>query len=194
MKTSLNIKQYIQKFVSPKFSPEKDSLPFRTITKTYPAGTVLTAIGEIEKRAFLILSGKVKIGVYNDKMELRIINFFFAGQFISAYSSFLAQMPTDVTLITFSECTVEIIDHDQIMEACEEGNVIALKLMFHETKKAYIQNSTRAKELMVVSPEEMYKSIVNDRMELFSEVELQEIAAYINVTPETLSRIRKKNK
>jgi len=42
------------------------------------------------------------------------------------------------------------------------------------------------------SPEERYKRLINKYPHILNQVALKEIASYINVTPETLSRIRRK--
>jgi len=74
------------------------------------------------------------------------------------------------------------------------GNYIP---QWHELEKLFLSNcftylETRVFNLLSMSAEERYLTLFEQNPELFNHVPLQYLASMMNMTPETLSRLRKK--
>ncbi len=61
-----------------------------------------------------------------------------------------------------------------------------------ETEKMLGNNQEQLSNFITNSPEERYKNLINTKPELLQRVAQHQIASYLGVTPESLSRIRKR--
>ena len=66
------------------------TLPYPVSSMRIGKGQVLTDFGQVESTAYFLNSGVVEIGILSYQ-TLKTIDFFFAGEFVCAYTSFLTQ-------------------------------------------------------------------------------------------------------
>lgn len=137
----------------------------------------------------IILSGLFKIYHEHNGKEMSIgLNY--AG-FITEYSSFITGLPSEVNIMAFTDSKILLLSKNEIetfinynIETQQFGRKIA------EQQMITIQNSLFSQ--LYDSAEERYTKIIKQRPELFQLFPLKDIANCIGVTPETISRIRKK--
>lgn len=119
------------------------------------------------------------------------INFYTKPQFITDLSSFITNTSTNKN----QECLTEI----EILSI--EKKVFENLLEKYECGKSFIdlsfQRLLKQKELfefnrITKKPEELYKELVIYKPNWLENIPQYHIASYLNVTPETLSRIRKR--
>ena len=185
----MSIKQYIQSQVDPHFSVD-DELPVLTEVKMIPKNTIISPCHKIEQYAYFLLSGIVKISIYNEDGNERVLDFFFPNSFFAAYTSFLTQQPSDVEIETLTTCEVEIIKHAEIHHAYETS-LLANRLGRVVAEQYYIRKTNREKDFLTKSAVERYKNLLDKRPELVQQIPVQLIAKYLGIEPESLSRIRK---
>jgi CRP-like cAMP-binding protein len=164
-------------------------LPFRSMQKTIPKGTVLTDYGKIERNTYFINSGIIQVTLQRD-IEEKIIDFFFPESFVCSYSSFILQIPSDVRVSTLTDCEVEIISHEDIQMAYNES-FFANKMGRILTEQIFIIKSQREKDFLTKSAEERYAELVSRRPDIIKLIPGYKIAQYLGIKPESLSRIRK---
>lgn len=171
------------------YASEED-LPFRSIQKEIPKGTVLTDYGKIEKNTYFINSGIVEITLQRGDVEEKIIDFFFPESFVCSYTSFILQIPSDVRVCALTDCEVEVISREDIHQAYDES-LFANKLGRVLTEQIFVIKSKREKDFLTKSAEERYAELIKGRPEIIKLIPGYKIAQYLGIKPESLSRIRK---
>jgi len=129
---------------------------------------------------------------YYHKNEVEHINqFFFEGQWVADYESFLTQSPSKVTIQALEACQLLIMSKSDIdFLSTQLPNWNALGKQFFE--RLYIKKEKRNASLFLTSATERYLALLEEQPRLVQRVPQYYIAQYIGVKPESLSRIRKK--
>ncbi|MEE9362548.1 MAG: Crp/Fnr family transcriptional regulator [Cellulophaga sp.] len=160
------------------------------------------ALKHVSKNEFLLTEGKpcsfvafINKGLFRafytvDGQEYSK-QFFFENGFCSDYSSFLTQRNADTYLQAIEDSTVLILQKEEIDMLYEKvpkfvyfGKALAesLFIKISDIKTSFILNT----------PEERYSNFVKERPKVVQRVPQYMIASYLGITPEALSRIRKR--
>jgi CRP-like cAMP-binding protein len=119
----------------------------------------------------------------------KITAFFFSGDFVTNYRSFLTRTPSAHYIEALEDSLVyrikllhlqQLYDKHQNIERL--GRLIAEKL--------YLTVAHRLDSFMFNSPAERYDELVKRNSKLLSKIPQYMIASYLGIKPETLSRIR----
>ncbi len=131
-------------------------------------------------RSFIVVDGKE----FN-------IEFYFEDQFVSAFTSFLTQLPSDWTIQALEESELIVINRDLLTDLYERNNcwVSFGKNIF---ERQTIKKCSREKSLIGDNAATRYKMFREEYHEVENRIPLYHIASYLGITPETLSRLRKK--
>lgn len=152
--------------------------------------TPLLKIGEIENYVSFIAKGIVRL--YIPKVEFDLtFGFVFDNEFITGYDSLLTQSPSKYQVETLTETILWRIskkDLQEVYEKTDSGNIIGRKM----AEKMFLIKSKRELSLLSKTAEERYIDLFSDRPILLQQISLKHIASYIGVTPQALSRIRKR--
>ena len=113
------------------------------------------------------------------------------GYFVVDLSSFLFQEPARWNIQALTDCEIYIIDQRDYQNI---GRVIP---RWAELEKLFIAKCFTVLEDRILThlsmtAEERYNHLFHFNKELFNQVPLQYLASMLGVTPETLSRLRKK--
>ncbi len=160
----------------------------REITKK----TIFLKLNEIEDHISFIESGVVRLFIPKEDSEKEItFGFSFKDQFISAYDSFLTQTPSAYQLQALTGTTILSITYKDLQDVYNNtkmGNLIGRLT----AERLFLLKSKREQNLLNLSAEERYLSLFKERPELLKVIPLKYISSYIGVTPQALSRIRKR--
>ncbi|WP_317044374.1 Crp/Fnr family transcriptional regulator [Flavobacterium hercynium] len=151
---------------------------------------LLIEAGKTEKYLSFIDKGIFRLYIPRESEDLTF-GFAFEGNFISAYDSFLTQMPCTYSIQALVDTTVWQISYDNlqnIYEISKEGNFIGRLA----GESLYLQKARREISFLTNSAEERYLALFSQKPELFKYIPLKYIASYIGITPQALSRIRKR--
>ena len=117
--------------------------------------------------------------------------FSFGNEFTSGYDSFLSQKPSEYQIETLTPSVLWRISHNSLQEVYRlsgAGNIIG-RLM---AENLFIKKSARELSLLKDTAEQRYLNLFRERPNLIREIPLKYIASYIGITPQALSRIRKR--
>lgn len=113
------------------------------------------------------------------------------GYFVTDLASFLFQTPARWNIQALTDCELYCIDHNtynQLGETIPDWH--RLEKLF--ISKCFIILENRVFSHLSMSAEERYHSLSQQQPELFNQVPLQYLASMLGMTPETLSRLRRK--
>ncbi|MAN29401.1 Crp/Fnr family transcriptional regulator, partial [Mesonia sp.] len=152
--------------------------------------TTLLKTGKIEQHLSFIAKGIVRLYIPKEEADVTF-GFLFENEFVTAYDSFLTQTPSEYQIETLTETILWQISHKDLQEVYKNttiGNIIGRKM----AENMYLRKSKRELSLLSQTAEERYLSLFSDRPKLLKQIPLKYIASYIGVTPQALSRIRKR--
>jgi Cyclic nucleotide-binding domain len=166
-----------------------DVLPFATPLAHFKKHAELSKIGVIEKYGYFIQEGIVQAAIESHGEE-KIIDFFLQDQFVSSYTSFLTQKPSDVVISAVTDCVVEVIDLEK-MQAAYATSIVTNQLGRYAIEKVYIKRIEREKSFLTKSAPEKYLELITYHPEIVELMSVAKVAKYLGIHPESLSRIRK---
>jgi CRP-like cAMP-binding protein len=105
--------------------------------------------------------------------------------------SFLTNEPSIYNIDAVEDSELILITHS----ASDELRRLSAKyqeFIFQETSEAYIQLERRITSTISLSLEERYKELVTHYPDIVQRLPQHMIASYMGLTPETLSRVRKR--
>lgn len=183
----------IRKFVD-RISPMNDSdwNFFSSKLKKVELGknTAVLKMGKVEKHLSFISKGIVRYYLPKEEADVTF-GFLFQNEFVTAYDSLLTQTPSEYEIETLTETILWQITNEDLQEVyknTENGNLIGRKM----AENMYLIKSKRELSLLSKTAEERYLDLFSDRPQLLQQIPLKYIASYIGVTPQALSRIRKR--
>lgn len=185
----IEIKKYFQKQVD---ISEKDWNIFssKLIKREFPKKTNLLKVGQTENYLSFIETGIIRFYIPKETEDFTF-GFAFEANFISAYDSFITQEPSSYELETLSNTILWSLtyqDLQQIYQQTQIGNEIGRLA----SEELFLKKSKRELSLLNQSAEQRYLNLFTEQPHLLQFIPLKYIASYIGITPQALSRIRKR--
>lgn len=152
--------------------------------------TTILKIGEIENYLSFISKGVIRLYIPKEESDLTF-GFLFDNEFVTGYDSFLTQTPSEYQIETLTDTILWKIsskDLEEVYERTSSGNIIGRKM----AENMFLIKSKRELSLLSKTAEERYLDLFSDRPKLLKQIPLKYIASYIGVTPQALSRIRRR--
>ena len=140
---------------------------------------------------FVLEGGFRYLGVTSEGKE-QIMGYSFENDFVVDYATFQIQRPPAIDVQSIRNSTVLALTYDELNAFYGSCGVPDFRSKVAETLLNDI--STRLLSMYCDSPEERYTKLIDRYPDILTLVSLKEIASLIKITPETLSRIRKKLK
>ncbi len=162
--------------------------------RSFKKGEYLISEGEIEDYMNFIVEGICRTFEIKNGIEYNH-DFSSEDDWISSYISFSDNTPSNVNIQAITNMKVCSIHKDDVKEYVSVGPKFAAKFAAIER---YIANkvifelyATRA-SLLADTPDERYLKLIKRKKNLMQSVPLKDLASYIGITPESLSRLRKR--
>ncbi|BDS12177.1 Crp/Fnr family transcriptional regulator [Aureispira anguillae] len=158
--------------------------------KGVPKKSLLLKLQQTEQQLSFLERGMVRYYIPKEENDLTF-GFSFEGEFVAAYDSFLTQRPSHYQIETLAPTVLWQISHQDLQEVyaqTQQGIEIG-RLM---AEQLFLKKSKRELALLNQSAEERYLNLFEERPELILQIPLKYIASYIGITPQALSRIRKR--
>lgn len=167
---------------------ERNNLIEKTLT--IERNAFLKVKGSIDTNIYFIEEGSLRIFVLDDYEE-RIIRFGYKDNIIVSLDSFLTESPSDFYIQAIKKTSVKVIPKKSFMVFINK-NEDHLKLWVKILEDLILQQIEREKDILIQSPKERFDRVLNRSPKLFQEVPNKHIANYLRMSPETLSRLKKR--
>lgn len=153
-------------------------------------GTILVKEGQYSDKTFFIVKGCARAYYLKDGKDISDW-FAFENEFISSINSFFLNIP--------SPHFIELIEDSVFLEISRENaeNLADEHRDFERLSKVVViktmlKQQERIASMQFHTAEQKYKNILSIQPNITQRIPLTHIASYINITLETLSRIRKR--
>ena len=150
---------------------------------------LLVTAGEICKNTYYIESGFVRSVMNSDGKEINL-NFTTAGNFVTNLKSLRNGTPSEYDIRVCEPSVIWSFEKNTLLELYKEsdeivnfGRNLLEQLLVDQEEHAYL--------FKIKSPAERYQYVLKNNPVLFQKITLAQLASYIGISRETLSRIRK---
>jgi CRP-like cAMP-binding protein len=156
---------------------------------SFKKNEILHRSGEITKRVAFVLKGAVRVYYFGSNGEEHTVGFIFENQPIGAFESFSLQAPSSFNVITLEPTDLLWIDYVSFFTFLE--NYPHYETVIRAMLSMYMHiESEHSRLLRINSSRDRYNAFCESQPEVLKRVRLKYIASYLNMTLETLSRVR----
>lgn len=160
------------------------------IPKTIKKHRFLLNEGDVCKYIGYINSGCMREYTIDNKGAEHIIQFAIQDWWISDLNSFLTGTPATYNIDATQDSEVLLLEKNAREELL--NNCPKMERFFRLLIEAnYVATHQRIADSLSLSAEERYLKFINTYPKLFENVSQNQIASYLGITPQSLSRIRK---
>jgi signal-transduction protein with cAMP-binding, CBS, and nucleotidyltransferase domain len=158
--------------------------------KQYPKNTLLLKDNTIENELRFLYEGTVREYYASEALE-KNINFYTESSFITDFPSFFYNKPTHKYQEALSHVVLYTLGKAKFLSflgkyPCGKNFIDTIFQKLLERKELDILHAC------LKSPEELYQELLVHRKKWLQQIPQYHIASYLGITPETLSRIRKR--
>lgn len=162
-----------------------------TVLKLFKKGTLLLKEGEVSKACYAVIKGCVREYYLKDGQE-KTTAFFTEGEPVNSFSSYSNQAPSKHFLECVEDCWLTIGSQSLIDEMCERIPRLTDFIRI-EVEKETGKLQERMAKFMTSTPEERFLDLLDNNPQLMNRVPQHQIASYLGIAPESLSRIKKRH-
>lgn len=153
-------------------------------------GETFISCGKVSNRIGFLEKGLLKCTMIGEKKSV-IDDFVFENQFVANYHSFLTQQESNKEISCLNDSVIKIITRDKL-KFLGYNHKFVEQIARQVSETLFISTSKKLQEIKLLNAEERYLNLIKNRKRIIEEIPQYEIASYLNVSPETVSRIRKK--
>jgi len=163
----------------------------KSITKVirYPAGAFILKEGQVCDKACMVIKGLVRSYYINEGRDITS-RFMDEGFIITSWISYYTQKPGNEWIETLEDTIVGCIDYKDIQKLYREFP--EFNIIGRQVEYAFYISEQRTQMLRKHTAEEKYKFFLDNHPSLLQRVPLKQIATYLGMNEETLSRVRSK--
>ena len=169
---------------------EIETIVKHTVIKEFKKGTILLKEGTICKECYAVIKGCVREYYIKNGLDMTTA-FFTEGQSVNSFSSYTNQVPSKHFLECSEDSLLTVGNQSLVDQMCERIPRLS-EFIKNEVEKDAGELQERMASFMTSTPEERFTDLMKNNPGLMNRVPQYQIASYLGVTPESLSRIKKR--
>ncbi len=162
----------------------------KLIKVEFPRKHIILKAGQTENYLSFVEKGIVRLYIPKEENDLTFA-FVFDNLFVSSYDSFLTRLPSTYNIEAITNTTLWRLSYDDLQVIYKE-TVIGNSIGRHASEELFLKKSRRELSLLNETAEQRYLNLFSEQPNLIEKIPLKYIASYIGITPQALSRIRKR--
>ena len=136
-------------------------------------------------------SERLRVGDRRSGIDREHITWFsFEGEFVVDYPTFLYDRPSQTTIVAMMSSRIFRVTGEQMRQFFDQS-METMKLRAIIAEHILSQFRSRYLDLHCTTPRERYDLLMQRCPGIVEHLDLQDIASFLNVTPKTISKIRK---
>lgn len=162
---------------------------FKPINKN--KNEILLATGKISQVSYFVKKGCLRLFFIDDNGKDVTRYIAFENQFATALVSFITNEPAQETIQVIEDCELLYITHDDFRHLMK---IMPIWKDFYNIylEKAYVNNSKRLMSFTTLKASERYNQLFKINPNIVKRLPNKIVASYINISQETLSRLKSK--
>lgn len=154
-------------------------------------GTILIRQGDVPTKCYFVLSGCIRQYSVDENGKEVTSNFYTEEQAIAVFNNHKLDKSSDYTFLCLEDSILVV--GDLAIEQNMYTKYTQLEVM---TRKMIEENFANVQDefatFIASTPEERFKTLLIKRPQLIDRVPQHQLASYLGITPESLSRIKKR--
>ena len=162
----------------------------KNVRKEYKKKDLILKEGEVDDYLTIVEEGAARLFFTKENKEWTT-RFVFKYQYLTSYDSFLQRSPSRCNVEALTDMVIWQIHYDSLQEVYDTspvGNLIGRLTI----ENIYLAKHNKEFSYLSESAEERYLKLMKEQPDLFQQIPLKFIASYMGITPQALSRIRKR--
>lgn len=155
----------------------------------YKKAQIIKSNGLTEKYFYFILSGSGGILLWN-KNNFICVDICFANDFFGDYMSFLTEQPSPLEVVLFEKSELFRISKFNFNTLINTD--IGNKICRFASEGLFIHKQQQQIDILSKTAKERYEEMLKKEPKMIMQTPQKYIASYLGITPQSLSRIRKK--
>lgn len=158
--------------------------------KTFAKGDHFVAEGCVAREIGLIRKGSCKYVAYTANGDERIVGLETVDGFAASWPFCLHGMPSPVSIVANSDSEIHCLPVAKFKELMESDKEVE-RMAAHATEQIFYTIYERQIGFYTQTPKDRYDSLLEKCPRIFEAFDLKDIASFLNITPQHLSRLKK---
>jgi CRP-like cAMP-binding protein len=171
---------------------EWQTIQSKLIVRRLPKHATWMRVGDVCSTVVFINAGAMHC--FHRKGDKEITShLLFEQMFCADFQSFMFQQPTVHTIETLEPCEVIVLRYDALSEL--RRTIPAVERFVSAVVQQFVLSEMkRTASFLLKSPDERYLELIRDLPQALQRVPQYILASYLNMTPETFSRVRNRTR
>lgn len=157
--------------------------------RSFKKGELIIEAGRTESYLSIVIEGLTRHYILKEGEEISF-DFSFTNEFNSSYASFVQQQPSQFYIEALQPTLLASFSYD-FLQGLYEKYPASNRFGRLAIEDYFVLRETRELSLLTQDASERYKNLLQKQPIYLQQIPLKYLASYLNIKPESLSRIRK---